>query len=328
MVIVGLDVGYANLKIAVGEAGGAPKIIVRPAGAAPVECLGERIGEGRRPEDAMLVDVGGQRWAAAVEPVRLEGWQRSLHADYTTTPAYEALVKAALVLVNQRHVDRLVTGLPVNQARDSDRREALRRLLAGRHPTPLGDIEVREIRIVPQPVGAYVDLLWSDVDDEALERIESGTVLVLDVGHYAFDWAVIVAGELRRGASGTSLEAMSVLLDKAAEQIAQEYGGRSQPLALEAALRQGRSHVLVPGRRVRLGRAVERAARGVSSMALEALRQSLRREMTNVDLVLLTGGGGKLFGRTAADLFPGADVRLAPEPVIANARGFFRYGRR
>ena len=328
MVIVGLDVGYANLKIAVGEAGSAPKIIVRPAGAAPVECLGERIGEGRRPEDAMLVDVDGQRWAAAVEPVRLEGWQRSLHEDYATTHAYEALVKAALALANQRHVDRLVTGLPVSQARDADRREAVRRLLAGRHPTPLGDITVGEVRIVPQPVGAYVDLLWSAVDEETLERIESGTVLVLDVGHYSFDWAVVVAGELRRGASGTSLEAMSVLLEKAAAQIAQEYGGRPQPLALEAALRQGRSHLLVTGRRVPLRPVMERAAREVSSLALEALRQSLRREMTNVDLVLLTGGGGELYGQKAAALFPGADVRLAPEPVIANARGFFRYGQR
>jgi plasmid segregation protein ParM len=137
MIIVGLDVGYANLKIAVGKAGGAPTIITRPAGAAPMECLGEPIGEGRRPEDAMVVDVDGQRWAAAVEPVRLEGWQRSLHEDYATTPAYEALVKAALALANQRHVDRLVTGLPVSQARDADRRAAVRRMLVGRHPTPL-----------------------------------------------------------------------------------------------------------------------------------------------------------------------------------------------
>jgi plasmid segregation protein ParM len=192
----------------------------------------------------------------------------------------------------------------------------------------LCDVTVGEVRIVPQPVGAYVDLLWSAVDEETLDRIESGTVLVLDVGHYSFDWAVVVAGELRRGASGTSLEAMSVLLEKAAAQIAQEYGGRPQPLALEAALRRGRSHLLVAGRRVPLRPVMEPAAREVSSLALEALRQSLRREMTNVDLVLLTGGGGELYGQKAAALFPGADVRLAPEPVIANARGFFRYGQR
>jgi plasmid segregation protein ParM len=54
----------------------------------------------------------------------------------------------------------------------------------------------------------------------------------------------------------------------------------------------------------------------------------LRREATNVDLVVVTGGGGALYGHQAADLFPGAEVRLARDPVGANARGFFHYGRR
>ena len=55
MTVIGLDVGYSNLKIAVGEATGAPDVIVRPAGAAPLERLGERLGTARRP-DAVVVD--------------------------------------------------------------------------------------------------------------------------------------------------------------------------------------------------------------------------------------------------------------------------------
>jgi plasmid segregation protein ParM len=73
---------------------------------------------------------------------------------------------------------------------------------------------------------------------------------------------------------------------------------------------------------------LEDAAREVGGVALEGLRQALRREVTNVDLVLVTGGGGALYGRQAADIFPGAEVRLARDPVGANARGFFHYGRR
>jgi plasmid segregation protein ParM len=153
-------------------------------------------------------------------------------------------------------------------------------------------------------------------------------VLVLDAGYYSFDWALVVAGELRRGASGTSLEAMSVLLERAAGRIAERHGGRPQPLALEAALRQGREYLLVLGQRVPLKPVLEGAAREVGGVALEALRQSLRREVTNIDLVVVTGGGGALYGSQAADLFPGARVRLARDPVGANARGFFHYGRR
>jgi plasmid segregation protein ParM len=181
---------------------------------------------------------------------------------------------------------------------------------------------------VPQPVGAFVDLLWADLGADTLARIEEGTVLVLDAGFYSFDWAVIVAGELRRGASGTSLEAMSVLLERAAGHIVEQHGGRAQPLALEAALRQGREHLLVLGKRVPLPPVLERAAQEIAGVALEALRQALRREATNVDLVVMAGGGGSLYGPSVAALFPAAEVRLAGDPVGANARGFFRYGRR
>jgi plasmid segregation protein ParM len=90
MTVIGLDVGYSNLKIAIGEGGGSPRVLVRPAGTAPLERLGEGIGTSHLP-DAVVVEVDGQPWAAAVEPARFEGWQRSLHADYAATPAYRAL---------------------------------------------------------------------------------------------------------------------------------------------------------------------------------------------------------------------------------------------
>ena len=327
MSVIGLDVGYSNLKIAVGDVETVPRVMVRPAGAAPLDRLGERIGARHLP-DAVIVDVGGQRWAATVEPARFEGWQRSLHADYTATPAYRALVKAALVLSERPLVECLVTGLPVEQARDPKRREALRRALIGRHATESGNIDVADVRIVPQPVGALVDLLWSDLAAQTLTRIEEGTVLVLDAGFYSFDWALVVAGELRRGASGTSLEAMSVLLERAAERIAEQRGGRPQPLALEAALRRGQEHLLVLGERVALKPVLADAADEVADVAMEALRQALRRECSHVDLVVVTGGGGALYGRRVSALCPGAEVRLARDPVGANARGFFHYGRR
>ena len=328
MVIVGLDVGYSNLKVAAGEAGSIPQVIVRPSGAAPADRLGERITTSSSPLDGISVEVRGEHWVAAVEPTRLEGWQRPLHEDYVASPAYEALAKAGLVLADYRRVHQLVTGLPVSQAREPRRREALRRLLVGRHVTALGDVEVDHVRVVPQPIGAFVELVWSAPDADMLDRIETGTVLVLDAGYYSIDWAVIVAGELRRGASGTSLEAMSVLIDAAARRLADLHGGRPQPDAVEAALRQRREHVLVLGQRVPLAPVLERVATDAADSALAALRRSLRREAGNVDLVLLTGGGGALYGDGIRGLFPGAVVQLAPDPVTANARGFFHHVRR
>ena len=329
MFVVGLDVGYSNLKIAAGDAGDDPRVTVRPAGAAPLDRLGEPVratpGAVVSNDRPILVDVAGVRWAAAIEPERFEGWQRPLHEDYAGSPAYQALAKAAFVLAGRRAIDRLVTGLPVSQASDPRRRDQLTRLLVGRHVLADGSVEVAEVRVVPQPVGAYLDLVYSATDEGILERIETGAVIVLDAGYYSFDWTLLVRGELRRTASGTSLEAMSVVLERASRHAVEEAGGRPQPLGLEAALRAGRSHMLQAGRRLPVASLLGRAAGQVSGVALEALRQALRRETRSVDLVLIAGGGGAYYGAPVAGLFPGAQVVLSPDPVSANARGFFRY---
>ena len=184
-----------------------------------------------------------------------------------------------------------------------------------------------QVRVIAQPIGAYLDLVWTAQEPELLERIESGSVLVLDAGFYSFDWALIVRGELRRSASGTSLEAMSVLLERTARHLAEVHGGKPAPLALEAAVRVGRKTFLQAGRRVDLAPVLALVARDVAGVALEALRQSLRREEAGVDLVLLAGGGGELYGATVGTLFPGAAVVVSADPVAANVRGFFRHAR-
>ena len=328
MYVVGLDVGYSNLKVVAGVAGALPRVMVRPAGAAPEERLGASInGSGgvRGGESPILVDVAGETWAAAIEPERFEGWQRPLHEDYATTPAYKALAKAAFLMAGHPRIDVVVTGLPVTQAGDERRRDQLKRVMVGRHILAGGTVEVGEVRIVPQPVGAYLDLVYTATDEAILDRIETGAVIVLDAGYYSFDWALIVQGELRRNASGTSLEAMSVLLERASRHAVEEAGGKPQPLGLEAAVRAGRSHFLQAGRRLFVPSLVSRAAATVSGVALEAMRQAMRRETRSVDLVLIAGGGGALYGAPVSELFPGALVVVAPDPVSANARGFFRY---
>ena len=122
------------------------------------------------------MDIQGRRWAAGIEPARLDGWVRSLHADYATTDAYLALVRAGLVLTGERYLDTVVTGLPVGQASDPRRREALRQLIVGdaRHGGSAPS-RWRKVRVVAQPVGAYLDLVWAATDPALLERIETGS---------------------------------------------------------------------------------------------------------------------------------------------------------
>lgn len=326
MLVVGLDIGYSNLKLVTGSSERDARVLLQPAGAAPVSHLAEPV---RAPEEAagLRVQVDGRPWAAGLSPDRFEGWARPLHADYPTTATYRALFHAALLLSGADRVDRLVTGLPVSQAHDSARRRALQHALLGRQPVAPGHlVEVREVVVLPQPVGAYVDLIWSSATPELLDRVERGSVLVLDAGFFSLDWTLIVRGELRRRASGTTLEAMSVVLETAARLLAEDRGGQPCPGALEEALHAGHPDLLVLGQKVTLAPYLARAAEAVAPVALESLRQALRRESANLDVLLLVGGGASAYAAPIRALFPETPTVTPRDTVTANARGFFRYG--
>lgn len=64
--------------------------------------------------------------------------------------------------------------LPVAQAGDPRRRERRTRLLTGRHGRAEARLEVGEVRVVPQPIGAYLDLVYAAKDEKILECIETG----------------------------------------------------------------------------------------------------------------------------------------------------------
>ena len=80
MNILGLDIGYSNLKLAVGPQGQTPQTLLRPAGAAPADRFGARF-DGKAQEEFLHVLAGGQAFVAGVAPDRAELWSRSLHAD-------------------------------------------------------------------------------------------------------------------------------------------------------------------------------------------------------------------------------------------------------
>ena len=331
MQLVGLDIGYSNLKLAWGRGGEAPQLRVLPALAAPrgqvAEALGVSGSGSGSAADGIAVTLDGAPWVAGIRPTRVCGWQRSLHADYPASASYQALWLAALSLLRCARIDRLVTGLPVAQALDPARREALRERLRGRHQTPRGVVEVADVRVLAQPIGTFVDVLMH-ADSAIVDLISEGTVLVLDVGFFSVDWALLVGGDLRRTTTGTSLEAMSVLIEQAAGRIARERGGQPPVAALERALAESRSTMLVRGSRLAVALYLERAAAERVPVALETLRQDLRREHTEVDLILPTGGGARWFEDALGRLFPGVPRHRPTDPVTANARGYFHYAGR
>lgn len=323
MNVLGIDIGYSNLKLAYGQQGTEPKVLLRPAGAAPADRLGEKIAS-NADEDFLRVTVNGTPFVAGLSPDRAELWSRELHEDYPSTESYRALFHAGLLLSELDQIDLLVTGLPVNQYLNEELRSRLQKQMQGEHQvTPRRRITVQQVKVVPQPVGGFVDHVWNLRD---ASEIEECRVLVVDPGFFSVDWVLISNGELRRQSCGTSLEASSVILDEAVRLIAEDFGGNVGRERLENSIRNNQAQVRLFGERIEVAPYLKKAADKVGPIVTTRLRESLRKENAGADMVLLVGGGASFFGSAIEEAFPQLKISIPDTPVFANARGFWRMG--
>ncbi|MGX8249714.1 ParM/StbA family protein, partial [Escherichia coli] len=86
-------------------------------------------------------------------------------------------------------------------------------------------VTVKSVVVVPQPAGAYMDIVSSTKDEGLLEVLREGKTVVIDPGFFSVDWVALEEGEVRYHSSGTSLKAMSVLLKTINLLIQEEHGG-------------------------------------------------------------------------------------------------------
>lgn len=322
MNIVGLDIGYSNLKVAFGSDNSfLPTTVLRPAGAAPADRFGKRL-DGKLQDDFIRVLVNGNEYIAGVSPDRAQLWNRSLHEDYASTESYMALFKAGLLLSGMRQIDELVTGLPVSQFMEGKRKKTLERLMQGSHLIHPGvTVEVTNVKVVPQPIGGFVDFIQNSKED-----IEDANILIIDPGFFSVDWVVINNNEIRNQSSGTSLNACSILLEEVAKSISKKFETKINLESIENAIRKNKSTVFILGQRVELLPFLKAAREKIGPAVSELVQQAVRSEGKDVDVVILVGGGANLYFDIARQAFPRQKVLISQDSVFANSRGFWFYG--
>lgn len=318
---LGMDIGYSNLKLAFGDLGEAsPFATSMPAIAAPASTVANLLSA-EAEEDGIRVMVNGVQWVAGLPPAAVHRQARELHDAYAGSDVWMALAGAGMLAACEDRIPLLVAGLPVGHYGSESQREKLVGLLQGTHVlTRKRTVVVERAMVIPQPIGAYLDAVeW--FDDASL--ILEGRILVLDPGFFSVDWALIEEGRYVAQASGSSLSAMSRLIETASLSIATDHGGNPGVGRMEDAVRQGKETVRVYGETVELKPYLDAAARAVATQALTELRANLRGDSAAVDLVLLAGGGAALYAEAAKVVFPKSRVAYAEDPVLANARGFW-----
>lgn len=317
---IGLDVGYGNLKFAAGSHS-EPRELVLPSGAAPIAFLPKRNDGSVDTRDGATVLVKGDEWIGGVDPTEIQNYMPELNENYPRTDRYLALFHTALSKCHVDEVDWLVTGLPVQHHLSPSNRAELEQRLQGTHyVTKERAVTVRNVKVLPQPVGAYVT--WSAARAASVRDMR---VLVVDVGHYSCDFVVMRGASIRDLASGSNRHAMAVILEEAANRIGAERKAKVSAERLAAALRRNATSITVHGEPVELGPYVAAAGDSVAKVGVQHISNKLDKESDSLDVILVTGGGSDPYVTALKAAFPGIPVQPAGATVTSNSRGFWTF---
>lgn len=219
--VLGVDVGYSNVKYAYGKVGSSGlSTSIRPAYA----IRGKRDEMGISKHNGELeVLVGEGYWRVFDPKARVD---RELHSHYHRTDAYTALLYGSLYETYGEHngsIDTLVTGLPVSIAKDPAESKWLRNRLTGRHEISKGVfVDVKRSFVIPQGVG-IINQMANDCEQISDDLLEEGIILVADPGYFSFDYVLYDAGERVEQQSGSTLHAVSVLIEQIQSLVHQDY---------------------------------------------------------------------------------------------------------
>lgn len=116
-------------------------------------------------------------------------------------------------------------------------------------------------------------------------------IVIIYPGHFSVDWVVITQQALRKNASGTSLEAMSSLIEKVSQIIKERNGDTISHSRIEEAIKNKKDKIMVHGAKINFNEIMNIAAKESSKIAIESLKAQMRKESNSPDAIILTGSG-------------------------------------
>lgn len=319
----GMDIGYSALKTSSGYTGRQPRQQVLPSGAMPIKDLGLAINGDDVAGCRVMVD--GEEYVAGIPSQFLGSNQRTLDADYPSTKQYKALFLASLAMADRPVIDQLVTGLPVKQCKQAGRIENLKKQLTGIHQISPGHaVEVRDVSIVPQPIGAY-SAAYEEFPEHR-DLLAEGVVLCVDPGFFSTDTTLLAHARVQKEGTDGSELATSKLFEAASQYVYTKYGAQVSVEKIETAVQAGSDKIIIGGRYEKLAPIVQAVSEEVIGASLAVIRRSLRNQADGVDAIVLAGGGSQYWEQPVRDAFPNSVFLAFEKPVTANAYGFWAWG--
>lgn len=222
-------------------------------------------------------------------------------------------------------LDFLVLGLPLNTFHTHS--EAVSKKFSGDLLINAnGDrLIVRECCVYPQPLGAYMAFM---TEQPVESRTRAPMALVVDPGYNTVDWFVVQGMSASESRSNATLRGVSAVLRAIAQKITKSVRGATVTEVvrrLDESLTTGLPFTMY-GKPIDLDKFMP-AGTVVIEEAVQAIKNSVGSGV-DIDVIVLAGGGAKLYAKALAAKFPQHKLVTLENPAFANVRGFQYIGER
>jgi plasmid segregation protein ParM len=321
---IGIDLGYGYVKVTDGQK---EYIFPSTVGLGTELKFNSLLLNFKKPTDNLVITVDSKKYFVGDLAIRQSQIvTRSLGRNRVEDISAKVLLLAGLALFaeNGEQKFNVVTGLPVDYYQLYKDDWAL--LMQGTHAVKFGSgseerpkiITIDRIQMIPQPFGTLYDRKL-DSEGTLLENELAGLkVGIVDIGYKTSDLALADDLEFVSRQSISSEIAMSTAYNLIAQKIQDKFKLEKEPYELDKIIETG--VVRVAG--------VPHDISEFKKEAFTLLADKIATEVNSIwdkreiDVILLTGGGGKAISEYFLPKFPQAV--LVNGPQFANVRGYLK----
>lgn len=270
--------------------------------------------------ETVVVRVDGTDYEVGPDSLLLETTDstRTLNEQYIHTAQYKALTYGALAYMNESVIDLLVVGLPVSNY--ATHHEALKKSLLGIHKiSETKSCEIKNVVVVYQPLGGLKYCMSLANTTLADADLESSMNLIIDPGFLTVDFLMANGSKMIEKKSNAHNGGVSRILNAIAESISKKIGKKYENYnAIDKALKKRK--IRISGKEESLDDHIKNTKGVIESPII--YMKNIIGDGSDVDNIILLGGGANIFEKTLRDHFKEHDVIVIEDPSFANVKGY------
>jgi plasmid segregation protein ParM len=270
--------------------------------------------------DTVVVRVDGTSYEVGPDAADIDtnDASRNLNDQFIHTEQYKAVFLGALHYIGESEIDLLVVGLPLSNMRAAPK---LKERMVGTHVLNAQEtVVVKDALVLPQPFGGLSYCMSGQTGEEAFKNLDREANLVVDPGFLTFDFLFSHGRKIIETRSSAYNGGVSKILRALAESISNKFGIQYSNLgAIDRALRDSRM-LKINGKEENLEEHI-RNTRSILEGSVNYMK-NIVGDGSDIDNVLLMGGGAAIYQRTLAAFYPQHTIRIVPEAQFANVMGF------